>query len=158
PVEVEDAPKTSDNLGWWARYRQYRSEQSKKPHTPGVWVVYFSLAALPLFGLGQVLIPTEDVERRRYVFWLFTVYLGSSLGLLLTTSYLGLRRYLRQRKLGMPKAMTGVWLAVGGTMIAILLVVGALLPRPFGEYQLVNFTPFGSPERKASQFAMNRDS
>ena len=156
--ELADKDKKEEPTTWWDRYRQYRKEQAKKPHTPGVWIVYFSLAALPLFGLGQVLIPAEDADRRRYVFWLFSVYVASGLGLLLTTSYLGLRRYLRQRQLAMPVAMTSVWLSVGGIMIVILLVLGALLPRPFGEYQLVDFTPLGSPERKASQFALKGDS
>jgi hypothetical protein len=161
PARSADSATTaqaSENPGWWARYRLFRKEQAKKPHTPGVWIVYFSLAALPIFGLGQVLIPEGELERRRHVFWLFAAYVGSGLGLLLTTSYLGLRRYLRQRKLAMPVAMTGVWLSVGGTMIVILLLFGALLPRPFGEYQLFNFTPLGSPEREASRFAMKGDS
>jgi hypothetical protein len=156
--QPDDSAGTREPTSWWGRYRKYQSEQSKKPHTPGVWVVYFSMAALPLFGLGQVLIPVGDTARRQYVFWLFTVYMGSGLGLLLTTSYLGLRRYLRQRKLPMPRAMTSVWLSVGGTMVVILLILGAVLPRPFGEYQLVDFTRFGAPERKASEYALNRDS
>src|SRR5262249_48706324 len=45
--------------GWWQRYRQYRAERKKQPRAPGVWVVYFSLAALPLFGLGQSQIPPD---------------------------------------------------------------------------------------------------
>jgi hypothetical protein len=84
-------------------------------------------------------------------------YVASGLGLLLTTSYLGLRRYLRQRKLKMPVAMTGTWLALGGGLIVVLMVVGALLPRPYGEYQLFNITPLGSKPRKASEYAIKRD-
>ena len=42
-------------VGWFERYQSYREKQRKK-RTPGVWVVYFSLAALPIFGLGQALI------------------------------------------------------------------------------------------------------
>src|SRR5262249_23137892 len=95
--------------GWWARYQRFHSEQKKKPHTPGVWVVYFSLAALPLFGLGQAQIPAEETARRASAFWLLCIYVASGLGLLLTTSFLGLRRYLRQRKLNMPKAITAAW-------------------------------------------------
>ena len=79
-----------------------------------------------------------------------TVYVGSGLGLLLTTCFLGLRRYLRQRSLRMPVAMTGVWLAVGGVMVAAFLLVGALLPRPYAEYTL--FDPaklFATKERQA---------
>jgi hypothetical protein len=144
-------------LAWWDRYHRYREEQRKKPHMPGVWVVYFSLAALPLYGLGQSLIPAEDTERRRYAFWLMVCYVASGLGLLLTTSFLGLRRYLRQRKLKMPVAMTGIWLALGGGIIVVLMLLGALLPRPYGEYQFTDFTPLGSKERDASRYAVNRD-
>jgi hypothetical protein len=153
---VAGSPKQPKNqpalLAWWDRYRRYREEQLRKPHTPGVWVVYFSLAALPLFGLGQALIPAEETERRRYVFWLMVYYVASGLGLLLTTCFLGLRRYLRQRKLQMPAAMTGIWLALGGGLVVVLMVFGALLPRPYGEYQLAHFTPVGSEEREASRY------
>ena len=34
------------------------------------------------------------------------IYVGSGLGLLLTTSFLGLRLYLQRRRLRMPLAMT----------------------------------------------------
>jgi hypothetical protein len=145
-------------IAWWDRYRRYREDQSRKPHTPGVWVVYFSLAALPLFGLGQALIPADQPDRRQYTFWLMVIYVGSGLGLLLTTSYLGLRRYLRQRKMKMPVAMTGMWLALGGSLIVVLMIVGALLPRPYAEYRLIDFTPLGSKERSASRYALKQDS
>lgn len=144
-------------LGWWDRYRSYR-DAKKRGHNPGVWVVYFSLAALPLYGVGQSLIPAGDADKRRSAFWLMTVYVGSALGLLLTTCFLGLRRYLRQRNLRMPMAMTGVWLTIGGIMVAVFLLAGALLPRPYAEYSL--FDPakvFGSKERQASKYAIKMD-
>jgi Domain of unknown function (DUF4129) len=145
-------------LTWWERYRKYQEEQQKKPHTPGVWVVYFSLAALPLYGLGQALIPVEETDRRRFAFWMMVSYVASGLGLLLTTSFLGLRRYLRQRNLKMPASMTLSWLLMGGGLIAVVMLVGALLPRPYGEYRLLDFTPLGSKQRNASQYAVKRDS
>jgi hypothetical protein len=156
-ADLDPAKEKPGLIGWWDRYRRYKAEQHRKPHTPGVWVVYFSLAALPLFGLGQSLIPADDRERRQKVFWLMVCYVGSGLGLLVTTSFLGLRRYLRQRKLKMPAAMTGVWLALGGGLIAVFLLLGALLPRPYGEYQFTDITPLGSKDRSASQYAVNRD-
>ncbi len=57
---AEDKPKERE--GFWQRWRRYQ-EQRKKKRTLGVWVVYFSLAALPLFGLGQALIDAADGER-----------------------------------------------------------------------------------------------
>ena len=120
-----------------------------------MWVVYFSLAALPLFGIGQWFIPESDVAGRRHAFWLLFVYVASGMGLLLTTSFLGLRRYLRQRRIEMPTA--------DGQSLAghrrrgdreSLLVVAALLPRPSAEYAISRL-PFtvGSPEQNRSKVA-----
>lgn len=126
------APKT-----WWQRFVEHR----KRPHAPGVWVIYFSLAALPLFGIGQRFVPAADVEARRYVFKLLCVYTASGLGLLMTTSFLGLRRYLRQRRLEMPMEMAGVWLTVGSVLIVTLMFACWLLPRPSPEYSVTQ-VPF----------------
>jgi hypothetical protein len=144
--------------GWYERYDQWRKARDKKPHTPGLTVVYFSLAALPIFGLGQTLIPADDDKRRAYTFWLAAIYVGSALGLLLTTSFLGLRRYLRQRKMNMPTSMTATWLGLGAALIVAFLVVGALLPRPFSETPPWNPTRAITGERRASDYAVNRDS
>jgi hypothetical protein len=152
----EDEPRSGKKAGkpgWWDRFQRYREERKKK-HTPGVWVVYFSLAALPLFGLGQSLLDPEDVAARRYTFWLMGLYVASGLGLLATTAFLGLRRYLRQRRLEMPKPITTAWLAGAGALIVVLLVAGALLPRPEAEYSLLDLTPIGSKERDASDYAL----
>lgn len=107
-----------------------------RPHSPGLWVVYFSLAALPLFGIGQLLIPSQHSGRRSYGFQLLMVYVAAGLGLLLATSFLGLRRYLRQRNLKMPARMTVSWLVMGSLLAASLLLLALLLPRPQGEYSL----------------------
>jgi len=141
--------KQDEQRGWIERYKDYREKQ-KARRTPGVWVIYFSLAALPLFGLGQSLIPADAADRRNYTFWLMGIYVASALGLLMTTSFLGLRIYLRRRNLQMPVAMTGVWLTAGGLAIAALLVVGALLPRPQAEVKLFDLNPAGSETRHAS--------
>ena len=103
------------------------------------------------------LIDAGDLERRRASFWLMIVYVGCGLGLLLTTCFLGLRRYLRQRRLRMPAAMTGAWLTAGGLLIVALLVIGAVLPRPDAEYSLFNLSPAKSPKRGASKYAMKGD-
>ena len=110
-------------IGWWERYDRFR-EKRKKQRVLGAWVIYFSLAALPLFGLGEALIPPDETARRQYAFWLMGLYVGSGLGLLLTTCFLSLRRYLRQRRLRMPAAMTFAWLTAGGGLIFVLLLIG----------------------------------
>lgn len=161
PDVVEDVAEderryTPGMQGWYQRYDQWQKSRAKKPHTPGLTVVYFSLA-LPIFGLGQSLIPADDGARRAYSFWLAAVYVGCGLGLLLTTSFLGLRRYLRQRKLQMPASMTATWMGLGAVLIVAFLAVGALLPRPFSETPLWNPTRAMTPDRKASEHAMNRE-
>jgi hypothetical protein len=104
------------------------------PHTPGLWVLYFSLAALPLFGVGQHWIPASDVGRRRYAFGLLAVYVAAGLSLLVTTSFLGLRRYLRQRNVEMPAPMAVTWVTLGAALILLVMFAAALLPRPAAEY------------------------
>ncbi len=132
-------------------------QPDKRPHTPGVWIVYFSLAALPLFGLGQWFIPAEQVELRRQAFWLLVVYVACGLGLLLNTSFLGLRRYLRQRNLLMPPEMAATWLGVGATMIALVLVLVWLLPRPSSEYSVSQLDMFKSKPLDPSRWGWGKD-
>ena len=48
----------------------------------------------------------SDPSSRSFVFRLLVIYVASGMALLLATSFLGLRRYLRQRKLQMPLEMT----------------------------------------------------
>lgn len=135
-----------------------KAEATKRPHAGGIWVVYFSLAALPIFGLGQQLVPAQELERRRYLFQLLCVYTASALGLLLTTSFLGLRRYLRSRRLRMPAAVAGSWVAVGSAMIVAVLGFAMLLPRPSPEYA-ISKPPWqaDSPHRGASRYAVGRE-
>ena len=120
-----------------------------------MWIVYFSLAALPLFGLGQLAIPVAQESRRLYAFCLLAIYVASGLGLLLTTSFLGLRRYLRQRRLTMPMIMTGIWVTVGCVLIFGVMGLALLLPRPNAEFA-ASQAPFvmGSPDQKPSQQAL----
>lgn len=134
------------------------SERRGRPHAPGLWVVYFSLVALPMFGVGQTLIPAEDAGERSFAFRLVWIYTAAALALLLTTSFLGLRRYLRQRRLTMPAAMTGAWMGIGGSLIAVILVLCMLLPRPDAEYSLTAaLDRFGSKDRDASKYALLDD-
>ncbi|MEZ6110914.1 MAG: DUF4129 domain-containing protein [Pirellulaceae bacterium] len=109
---------------WWRRWLRRRGGQQR----PGLWVVYLSLAAVPVFGLGQRMIPEANGHLRDSAFRLLYVYLASALGLLLTTSFLGLRRYLRQRRVEMPVEMTGLWMVAGAVSIMALLVVCMLIP------------------------------
>ncbi len=98
--------------------------------SPGLWVVYFSLAALPLFGVGQALLPASASGSRRLGLILVVFYMSAALGLLITTSFLGLRRYLRQRYLRMPAVVALSWLKLGGGVALLVLAAALFLPRP----------------------------
>jgi hypothetical protein len=131
PARNELAPEEDKTAGW----RRWITGEGG-PHTPGLWVLYLSLAALPLFGLGQYFIPAGDVGSRRYAFALLFVYVAAGLSLLVTTSFLGFRRYLRQRQVEMPAPMAVTWIGIGGTLILIIMLLAALLPRPQAEYAI----------------------
>ena len=105
-------------------------KKSTNSQIPGVWLIYFSLAALPIFGLGQTLLPAGDMAARRQGFIYLFCYLAAALGLLVTTSFLGLRRYLRQRRLVMPSNIALGWVQFGAVGAVVVLCLCLLLPRP----------------------------
>jgi len=169
PEEQEEDPATgvakkkkrkpeAGFAGWWEKFQAYRAAQKLKPHTPGVWVFYFALAALPLFALGQSLISPDDAARRQNSFFEMAVYIGSALGLLVTTTLMGLRRYMEQRNAKLPAKLVAGWMGLGGALIVAFIVVGALLPRPHSETPMFSLPKAGSKsERKASNNAVVKD-
>lgn len=154
PEGVTSREDRKKKAQWW----EFWIDRRARPNAPGVWIVYFSLAALPVFGIGQGLISAEDVASRRRVFWLLCIYVASGLGLLMNTSFLGLRRYLRQRRLQMPSAMAGLWIAVGSVLIIGLLVLALFLPRRNAGDPLAQFfSRLESPEREPSRYALGNE-
>ncbi|MEZ6089352.1 MAG: DUF4129 domain-containing protein [Pirellulaceae bacterium] len=106
-----------------------RPRRPKQRHRPGMWILYLAFAAIPLYGLGQVAIPS-DIGSRNAAIKSLGIYLGSSLLLLVTTSFLGMRRYLRQRGVDMPPGISLRWLGVGTMLVAGLLLFCFMLPLP----------------------------
>ncbi|MBI3861773.1 MAG: DUF4129 domain-containing protein [Planctomycetia bacterium] len=157
-LHADTGAEVGERIPLWRKIFSDPSNRTGRPHAPGLWVVYFSLAALPLFGIGQLFIPAAEAGRRSYAFILLAIYVASALGLLLTTSFLGLRRYLRQRKLQMPAAMTATWLGMGTALAAVLLFLALLIPRPQGEYTITEWINKADEKaREASRLAMLRD-
>ena len=154
-------PRKKDSpglMGWLERVWRYQEARRKRPHTPGTWVLYFGLAALPLFALGQSLVPSGDSVRRRATLMEAAIFVGSGLGLLVTTSLMGLRRYLEQRDARVPVAMTAGWLGLGAGLIVLFVGVAAVLPRPHSEVPLIDLRSTADGTRKASKNAVLRDS
>ncbi len=101
----------------------------KKTHQPGRTVMYLALGALPLFGIGQFLLRSDSLtwgSAQKHL----AIYLFSSLSLLVATSFLGLRRYLRQRRVDMPNDVSFAWLAGGLALIALILGIAYMAPMP----------------------------
>ncbi len=120
------------------RSRIVGRESTKPPHSPGMWVIYFSLAALPLFGIGQHFIPEADAVRQNDTLAYVLAYVLAALGLLLTSSFLNLRKYLRRRGLGMPGSMAAGWIARGMALGCAMILLAVLLPRPQATYSLTS--------------------
>jgi hypothetical protein len=133
-------------------------EGARRPHAPGVWLIYFTIASIPLFALSQWLVPAVQEDRRAWLSLYFLAYLSSGMGLLLATSFLNLRRYLRRRKLKMPAAMTATWLTTGGILIAGLTLAAALLPLPLSRMRAAHSSARDSSDLRASKNAVLKDS
>lgn len=97
---------------------------------PGVAIVWFSALALPVFGIGQGFIPAEELKTRWYTLMLLVGYLGCAFLLLLTSCFLGFRRYLARRGLSMPAGMAAVWILGGMLLVGCVLLVALIIPRP----------------------------
>jgi hypothetical protein len=131
---------------------------SKTRNTPGLWVLYFSLAAFPIFGLGQWFAQRDPEAGYWWIFALFAVYLGAGLGLLMLTSVLGLERYLKKRGARMPAAVMRNWLIVGAMFALAIMFAVVMMPRPDLSSQLERSLAFLiSPDREPSKMAVGKD-
>lgn len=133
------------------------AEATRRAHAPGLWVIYVALGALPVFGVGQWTLPVSDAEGRLQGFLLAFLFVASALALLLTSSFLGIRRYLRQRHLAMPLPMARSWIGLGTALLAAVLAAALFLPRPRGLETLAGLG-WGLTDRpqKASSLAWSR--
>ena len=158
-LDDPDAMDTSlmPDRPWW-KFWGNDGEGARRPHAPGVWLIYFTVASLPMFGLGQWLVPAVQADRRAWLFLYFLAYISSGMGLLLATSFLNLRRYLRRRKLKMPAAMTATWLSTGAILIIGLTLAAAVLPVPLSAMKVESRAARESSHLKASKYAILKDS
>ena len=93
-----------------------------------------------MFGIGQLFLPADDIQSRRMAFVFLMLYLAAAFGLLVTTSFLGLRRYLRQRSVEMPASVTHAWIRFGALLAAGVLLISLILPRSGTLHALKNLT------------------
>lgn len=121
-AEVDQATGRTD--------RKVRHKRNRVRRPPGGTVVMFCLLTLPLFGLGQALIPTDEPARRWWSLLLLMGYLASGFLLLMNCCFLGLRRYAARRGISMPAEMAAAWLGTGAMVVALVVLGAALVPRP----------------------------
>ncbi|MFK7770332.1 MAG: hypothetical protein AB8B55_24185 [Mariniblastus sp.] len=131
---------------------------SKTKNSPGLWIFYFALAAFPIFGFGQWFARADEGWGYRWIFFLFAIYLGAALGLLMMTSLLGLERYLNKRGAEMPAPISRSWMIVGtlfaiGVMLVMLVVPSPSLSLGF-EDRLSFFT---TDNKNTSKHAVGKD-
>ncbi|GAB6166388.1 DUF4129 domain-containing protein [Thermostilla marina] len=91
----------------------------------GRTVVWFSIAAVPLFGIGQSFGRGSPTALR-----FLAVYLAAALLLLATTSLLEQRAYLRYRRFQLPRDVTLRRLATAVGFVVVVLGGAWILPRP----------------------------
>ena len=131
---------------------------SNSSNTPGLWVLYFSLAAFPIFGFGQWFAQRDPETGFLLIFLLFALYLGAGLGLLMLTSLLSLERYLRKRGAQMPPVVMGNWLLFGSLFALAIMLAVVLMPRPDLSSNLDrSLAYFFSPIRDTSKLAVGDD-
>jgi Domain of unknown function (DUF4129) len=151
-----DASILASSPGW--KLAGGDKAQARRPHAPGVWLIYFTLASLPVFALGQWFVPSVQEERRAGLFLYFIAYIASAMGLLLATSFLNLRRYLRQRRVKMPAAMTATWLTTGAGVIVGLTLLAAVFPFSGSGFSILKASTFAQNDTRASKYAVLKDS
>ena len=110
------------------RTNQKKNKRASRP--PGRRVLFFSLAALPLFGLGQWFAEARNSGDGQSGFPLLIAYFAAACGLLLSTSFLGMRRYLRQHSIKMPANIAGSWMIFGAGIGGFVLLLAIFAPRP----------------------------
>jgi hypothetical protein len=133
-VDVDQSPgepnrpvASSGNSGDMAG--ESKPRRKKKRHQPGRTVLWLTAAALPVFGAGQVFLQNNPSLQQSALMAL-AIYMFATLSLLVATSFLGVRRYLRQRGVEMPGNVSRAWLGGGIVTTAIILALCFALPQP----------------------------
>lgn len=158
----KEKPKRSPNQSpvdrkptspWFALFAN-----SSTRNTPGLWVFYFAIAAFPIFGFGQWFAQPSEGWGYRWIFFLFAVYLGSGLGLLMLTSLLGLERYVNKRGAELPGVVSRTWMVVGTLFALAVMLVMLILPSPSISNGLENALAFLTTNSKEpNKHAVGKD-
>ncbi|HMP80553.1 MAG TPA: hypothetical protein PKD54_13950 [Pirellulaceae bacterium] len=131
---------------------------TKPANTPGLWVLCTALVTLPAFALGQWFVPADYPGGFGYAKLLFAVHVAAGLGLMTTTSLLGLQRYLNNRRIGLPADVAQTWIIAGGLIAALVLVLIWVAPQFHAQSRLQGTLSWlSAKERPSDKKALGRD-
>ena len=119
-TEQEKEPENRDEL--W-------TERLSGPH-PGRVVFYFSLFAVPAFGLGFYLFDPKDFAARLLIGAFLSIYLWCAFALLALSHLRQLAVYLAKRDISLPDVIGLTWISVAGIVITLVLLAAVILPQP----------------------------
>ncbi|HPO12104.1 MAG TPA: DUF4129 domain-containing protein [Candidatus Hydrogenedentes bacterium] len=124
PVEGY-VPKTTKE----PKRRGVLSDRLPKQH-PGISILYFSVPVMFVFAVGLRVVQHGGERMVMAGAFYMGAYIVTTLMLLMLTSLGGLREFFRARMVVMPRGIGVFWITLGLTMIAVVLIVAAQLPRP----------------------------
>ena len=153
-----DDPAQPTSLGRKILLALFANSSTK--NSPGLWVFYFAIDAFPIFGFGQWFAQPSPGWGYRWIFFLFAVYLGSGLGLLMLTSLLGLERYVNKRGAELPGIVSRTWMVVGTLFAMAVMLIMLVLPSPSISNGLENALAFlttNSEEKEPNKHAVGKD-
>jgi len=105
------------------------SERLSRRH-PGLTLLYFSLFAIPAFGLGLWLFPKGEARANMSLGVMVFVYLWCAFALLCLSSLNQFRAYFEERDVSLPEMVGLTWLSLGFVVLCSVLVAAFLLPQP----------------------------
>ncbi|HQK94763.1 MAG TPA: hypothetical protein PLD23_14735, partial [Armatimonadota bacterium] len=96
---------------------------------PGKSVFVFSAVALPVFGLGQLVLARGDLGLYRSSYYSVGAYVFFALLLLALTNLSGLKLYLAGKGLRAPRKLVSMWAASALVLTVLVMCLAVLMPR-----------------------------
>lgn len=104
-------------------------QEKLAPQHPGRILFYFSIFAIPAFGLGGLLLDPSHGGISLLGMNLF-LYLFCALSLLFLSSFGQLSAYFEQREVALPEVIGVTWLSLGFVCVILVILMAFLFPQP----------------------------
>ncbi len=106
-----------------------REEARRRVRHPGWLVMWFSLAALVVFALGQRAMASRQGEGSAFAFKCMLVFVFFALLLLALTTLSAVRMYVRTRRLTLAGAVSPLWIFLSFALVTVIVALAAAFPR-----------------------------